>query len=91
MRVVWSAAAHRDLRRVYEFVKSDSPRAAARIVDMLDAAADRLPDYPEIGMRLEVYDPLHVRSLIVSDYEMRYEVSADVISIVRLWHAREYR
>jgi len=91
MLVFWSAAARRDLMRVYAFVTSDSPRAAARIVDMLYAAADRLADYPEIGVRLEIYDPLHVRSLIVGDYEMRYEIGADSIFIVRLWHAREDR
>jgi len=65
--------------------------AAARIVDMLDSAADRLADCPEMGVELEIYDPLHVRSLIVGDYDMRYEIGADSISIVRLWHTREDR
>lgn len=91
MHVVWSTAARRDLMRVYAFLRPDSPRAATRIVSMLDAAADRLPDYPEIGIRLDDYDPLHVRSLIVGDYEMRYQILPDTLFIVRLWHAREDR
>ena len=35
--------------------------------------------------------PRDVRRVIVGDYELRYEVTENLIYILRLWHAREDR
>lgn len=48
-------------------------------------------DYPRIGERLDAYAPREVRRIIVGDYELRYEISAASILILRLWRCREAR
>ncbi|WP_330217080.1 type II toxin-antitoxin system RelE/ParE family toxin [Sphingobium lactosutens] len=48
-------------------------------------------DYPRIGEKLEAYEPREVRRIIVGNYEMRYEIAAGTIFILRLWHCRENR
>ena len=91
MRVEWSAAARRDLLRLEAFLRPVSPRAGARVVRMLVDAAARLPEFPHIAPSVDAYEGRDVRSLIVGDYNIHYDVRADVISIVRVWHMREDR
>ena len=47
--------------------------------------------YPQLGVKLEEFLPRDVRRIIVGDYEMRYEVTDEAITILRLWHGREDR
>ena len=77
--------------RLYDFLYPLNPRAAARIVQQLVAAAEQLLTYPQIGERLTEFVPRDVRRLIVGDYELRYELMDTTISILRLWHCREDR
>lgn len=91
MRVDWSAAARRDLFRLEAFLRPVNPRAGARVVRTLVDAAAKLPEFPSIAPRIEVHEGRDVRSLMVGDYNMHYEVTRDVINIVRVWHAREDR
>ena len=49
------------------------------------AAARRL------GTRLSEHDSREVRRLIISSYEVRYEIAHADVTIVRVWHTREDR
>ncbi len=51
------------------------------------APARLLRDNPRLGPRLEDFNPSEVRRLFVGDYEIR----ADAIIVLRLWHTRENR
>jgi plasmid stabilization system protein ParE len=68
-----------------------APEAAARVVQQLSRAPDRLLDYPRIGEKLDAYEPREVRRIIVGNYELRYEIADATIFILRLWHCREER
>jgi plasmid stabilization system protein ParE len=91
MKVQWSSKASSDLVRLYQRLSPVAPEAAARVVQQLAHAPDRLFDYPRIGEKLEAYEPREVRWIIVGHYEMRYEIAARTIFILRLWHCRENR
>jgi plasmid stabilization system protein ParE len=91
MNVRWTSKAHSDLVRLYEFLSPVNPRAAAKAARALVAAAGGLPEHPRIGEKLEQYEPLEVRRILVGEYELRYEIRGTTIYIVRLWHTRENR
>ncbi|QEE21021.1 type II toxin-antitoxin system RelE/ParE family toxin [Youhaiella tibetensis] len=91
MRLRWTSAAQGDLARLHEFLKTDSPGAAARVVQMLVAAPEQLLKAPRLGQRLEEFSPREVRRIIVGRYEMRYEVADQAVFILRIWHTREDR
>ncbi len=91
MKVQWTSKASSDLVRLYEHLSPVAPGSAARVVQQLAHAPDRLPDYPRIGEKLEAYQPREVRRIIVGDYELRYEIAAGIIFILRLWHCRKKR
>lgn len=55
------------------------------------APAPLLMGHPRLGPRLEEFSPREVRRLFVGDYELRYEIVGETVTVVRLWHAREER
>lgn len=91
MNIQWTSKASADLARLHEHLSPVAPEAAARVVQHLAHAPARLLDYPRIGEKLEAYAPREVRRIIVGKYEMRYEIAAGTIYILRLWHCREAR
>ncbi len=91
MRVRWLPASRRDFVRLYDFLYEVNPYAAKRKLQAVNDAINRLPDHPRTGHRLEDFDPREVRSLIIADYEVRYEINEDLLVVLRLWHTRENR
>lgn len=91
MNIQWTDKASADLVRLYEYLRPVAPEVAARVVQQLARAPDRLLDYPRIGEKLEAFEPREIRRIIVGNYEVRYEIAARTIFILRLWHCRESR
>lgn len=91
MRIQWTGRASSDLVRLHEHLNPVAPEAAARVIQQLAHAPDRLLDFPRIGEKLEAYAPREVRRMIVGTYELRYEIVDATIFILRLWHCRESR
>lgn len=91
MRLTWTQAAVADLERLYGFLASASPPAAAKAVQLLVKKASHLPSNPRIGVRLDRYRPREVRRVFVGNYEIRYELSRENLHILRIWHGREHR
>ncbi len=91
MTIQWTIRASADVERLNEHLRPVAPDAAARVVQELVHALDRLLDHPRIGEKLEAYKPREVRRIIVGDYEIRYEIAGGVIFILRLWYCRENR
>lgn len=91
MKIKWTRKASSDLVRLHEHLKPVALKPAARVIQQLAHAPDRLLDYPRIGEKLDAYAPREVRRIIVGQYELRYEIAEANIVILRLWHSREYR
>ena len=91
MKITWTSKASSDLVRLHEHPRPVAPEAAARVVQQLARAPDRLLDYPRIGEKLAAYEPREIRRIIVGNYELRYEIADATIFILRLWHSRENR
>lgn len=91
MDLKWTSKAHADLVRLHQFLAPVNPRAAAAVVQALAAAPARLLDHPRLGERLDEFSPRDVRRILVGHYELRYEIQASTIYVLRLWHTREDR
>ncbi len=91
MELKWTSKALSDLARLYEFLAPVNQQAAARAVQTLTAAPTTLLRNPRIGEQLFQFEPREVRKMIVSQYELRYEIQGSTIYVLRLWHTREER
>ena len=84
MRIQWTGKASSDLVRLHEHLKPVAPEAAARVIQQLAHAADRLMDHPRIGEKLEAYEPREVRRIVAGNYELRYYEIANAIIFILL-------
>ena len=91
MKLKWSKEAVADIARLYDFLATVNPTAAARAVQTLTVAPRQLFDRPQSGRHLDQYLPREVRRIIVGNYEMRYELVGSTVYILRVWHTRELR
>jgi plasmid stabilization system protein ParE len=91
MKLKWTSKALSDLVRLYEFLAPVNKSAAARTLQSLSAAPNRLLEHPRIGERLDAFNPREVRRILAGHYEIRYEIQRSTIYILRVWHTREDR
>ncbi len=91
MSLRWTRKARQDLERVYAFMEPVNSERALAIVEVLIKGAERLSELPRVGERLRRYSRREVRRIFVGDYELRYELKASEITVLRLWHTREDR
>ena len=91
MDLKWTSKALSDLVRLHEFLSPVNKLAAAHMVQSLSVAPLRLLEQPRIGEKLEEFEAREVRRIIVGYYEIRYEITASTIYVLRLWHTREDR
>jgi plasmid stabilization system protein ParE len=86
MELRWTGKALSDLTRLHEFLATVNRPATARAVQALTAAAGTLVSNSRIGERLEEFEPMEVRRILVGRYELRYQISETTIYFLRLWH-----
>lgn len=91
MALKWTNKALSDIARLYEFLAVVNQPAAARAVQQLTSVPTLLLDNPRLGERLEEFEPRDVRRIQIGHYELRYEIQASTIYLLRLWHTREHR
>ncbi|MEP0000444.1 MULTISPECIES: type II toxin-antitoxin system RelE/ParE family toxin [Pseudomonadota] len=90
MKLVYTEEAIEDLKRLREFIAVHNPVAAARIAAELVGKIELLPDFPKLGVPVELApDPESVRDIIFGKYVVRYSVHASAIIILRVWHGLE--
>lgn len=91
MQLRWTDQAQEDLRRVHYFLAWKNPNAAARVIDVLSQAPDRLLMQPRVGVRIESMPEPEIRRILVGQYEIRYDIVGDLIRVLRIFHMREER
>ena len=57
----------------------------------LTKAPTALLTNPGVGEQLSEFEPREVRRFVIGRYEMRYEIQASTLYVLRLWHTREDR
>lgn len=89
--IIWSSDVLDDIQRLHDFLSVENGLAATRVVQTLVQAPARLQNLPRLGERVSEFEEMEVRRLIVGHYEIRYEVQAETVRILRIWHTREQR
>ena len=91
MKIYWSSAARADLGRLYDFLARHDLNAANRVLDRLVACPSALLRFPRRGQKLSRYEPREIREFRVVSYVVRYQLTEDTLSILRIFHGREDR
>ena len=89
MKLVWTGPALLDRRAIYDYIETDSPRAAAELDQLFTQAAARLLAYPHMGREGRV--PGTREWVAHPHYVMVYEIAADAVIVIAVLHtSRQY-
>jgi toxin ParE1/3/4 len=80
-----SGPAQRDLREISDYIASDRPSAAIRVVDALRSKCQDLAEMPGMGRQRDELSP-GVRSFPVLPYIVFYRESDTGIQVLRILH-----
>ena len=86
MKLAWSNRATTDRLAIFIWIAEDNPQAAAAVDDRIEAAAQRLKDFPNSGRpgRIE-----GTRELVIArtPYIAPYQIIGDTVRILRVIHS----
>jgi toxin ParE1/3/4 len=92
-KVIWLPEALEDTSRLRQFLADQSPTAAARAGQVIQAGTKRLADFPEIGQPMD--DGTNRRELFLpfgaGGYILRYIIDDHSVVIIRAWQTKEKR
>lgn len=84
--VVWTRSALDCLAEIIVSVAEDSPTAAERVLDAVDATVQSLSELAERGRVVpETHDP-SIREVFVFRYRVQYQVSSDQVRVLAVIH-----
>ena len=89
MTVRWTDAAYADLEDIYLYIAEDNPRAAARVVDRIEAHTEQ--ELSQFPLRGRIGRVEGTRELVITDYPnylVAYEVDGDDIDVLAVVHGR---
>ncbi|HTQ14452.1 MAG TPA: type II toxin-antitoxin system RelE/ParE family toxin [Rhizomicrobium sp.] len=90
MRVIWVERALDDLERIHDYIQSDNPAAAQRVIQRLRSGLESLSRFPRMGRAGRVSD---TREFVFTDipYIGVYRILEDEIEVLNIIHtARDY-
>jgi toxin ParE1/3/4 len=88
MKVRWTKAALRHLHEARDYIQMDKPSAALRMVDLIEAAADRLRLFPQIG-RSSKRPETREFAIPGTPFVLIYRVKSDALEILALYHGAQ--
>ena len=88
MNIEWSVDAQEDRVAILNHIEAESPAAASRLDDRIEAEVERLAQFPEIG-RLGRIEGTRELVIIYTPYIAAYQVADDVVIILRILHGAQ--
>ena len=89
MKVRWTRRALGHLREIRDYIATDSPAAAAKMIAAIFEAAERLRRFPESGRPAgELSSGCPYREMIEPPYRVLYEIQGETVFILVVIHGR---
>lgn len=87
MKVRLSARAQRDLQSIFEYLFTDSPEAALRMLDRLEAASVELGDRAKLYPLVPRHEESGFRRRVVGSYSIYYLIDDGMVEVVAVLHS----
>ena len=86
MKIEWTPTALADRNAIFDYIEADSPRAAVAVDERIEAAVERLVDFPESGRTGRVEG---TRELVMTSapYVLPYRILDGTVRILRVLHS----
>ncbi|MEK7748086.1 MAG: type II toxin-antitoxin system RelE/ParE family toxin [Nitrospirota bacterium] len=87
--VIWSIPAKQDLRKIYDYIATDSKYYAIKVSQEFIEKSEALADFPKVGRMVPEISHPNIRELILYSYRLIYEISANRIEILAIIHGKQ--
>jgi addiction module RelE/StbE family toxin len=81
----WARRARRDLHEIGDFIARDKPKAAARWVNRILDAVERVAVLPNSGRAVPEIGRDDIREIILEDYRIIYQIYDDRIIVLTVF------
>ena len=88
MQIEWAPAAIADRSAIFDFIEADNPIAAVTIDNRIEAAVQRLLDFPQSGRPGRV-EPTRELVATRTPYILPYLIVGDTVRILRVLHGAQ--
>ena len=89
MKVKFTPSARVQFLEGLEYIRQDSPIAAAKFREKAEAVLRRLEEFPESGRSIPEFPGLPHREVIVRPDRFFYRVVGKTVWIVSVWHGAQ--
>ncbi|MBN1804997.1 MAG: type II toxin-antitoxin system RelE/ParE family toxin [Sedimentisphaerales bacterium] len=87
--VIWSRPAKDDLKRIFDYIASDSKYYAVKVSQEFIDKSEQLVKLPQMGRTVPEIEDSNIRELIIYSYRLIYEISSDRIEILTIIHGKQ--
>jgi toxin ParE1/3/4 len=84
--VVWTPAARDCLDEILQYIAADSPLAAAKVLEVVLAAAESLSLFSDRGRIVPEMGSRSIREIFVYRFRIMYQVSSSDVRILAVLH-----
>ncbi|MDO8930625.1 MAG: type II toxin-antitoxin system RelE/ParE family toxin [Bacteroidota bacterium] len=86
VKIIWTQLALADLKNIHDYISTESPVYANRMIEKLIARVTLLNSFPESGRIVPEFEQKSIRELIEGNYRIVYKIHPDHIGIARVHH-----
>ena len=88
MEIKWTVEAEKWLFEIHEYIASDNPVAAGKVINGIFEKAQLLESFPEMGQRYKRVDEGDIRILYYGHYRIAYLLkNTEQIDILGVFHS----
>lgn len=82
MKINWTKEAMINLQQIEDYISSDNPNAAIRLIDKLISLANDLSNFPQKGRIVPELSIDRIREIIYKNYRLVYVIKKSSITIL---------
>ena len=87
--VIWSEPAKEDLKKIFDYIASDSKYYAIKVSQEFVEKSEQLEKLPKIGRVVPEVEDSNIRELIIYSYRLIYEIKPKRIEILAIIHGKQ--
>ncbi len=86
MKLEWTEPAIADLENIREYIRKDSEYYAARFVEKIIDAVEKLINFPKMGRNVPESGDKNIKELLLHSYRIMYRIESERILILTILH-----
>ena len=88
MEIIWSPRSLKKIEQIGDYISKDSPKDAARFVDLLITSVERLKKSPLSG-QMTKENPV-LRQIVIRKYRLIYRLRENFVEIITVVSPKEH-